>query len=313
MSKSLSRAAQKMRAAIRRGDLWAQLRLWRDKYVPLFRIVNPKIRSAQLQDQAYRMLVKKYQPMVDAAPPADPNAPAKAQAVPKIIWWCWLQGVENAPEIVQTCLESVRRHLSDYDLRIITLENYAQYVEIPDYIVEKYLRGSMSANHFANVLRLELLVRYGGLWLDATVLCTGREMMDVLNESDLFVYYIFDDLNLAFASNWFISAKPDNDILRLTLELHHAYWREHRLAPHYFFFHTFFKMAALHYPEQWRALRRYVKGPTGVLLREMDAPYSQARYAEICKMTPFHKLNWKFKIEGKPGSMYDVVIRQRKY
>lgn len=306
MSKTLSKASQKV-------GLWPRICRWYWKRTPLFRIVNPKMRRRQLQDQAYRMLVKEYQPMVDAAAASDPNSPARTQDVPRIIWWCWLQGIDSAPELVQTCLESVRRHMPGYELRIITLENYTQYVEIPDYILEKYKRGSMSANHFANVLRLELLVRYGGLWIDATVLCTGREMLDVLSKSDLFVYYIFEDLDLACAANWFISAKPDNDILRLTLELHHAFWREHQLAPHYFFFHAFFRMAALHYSDQWQAVRKYSKGPTFLLQQEVEEPYSEERYAELCRMTPFHKLNWKVKIEGKPGSMYDVLIRQRKY
>ena len=29
----------------------------------------------------------------------------------KIIWFCWLQGIENAPEVVKACYRSLQRHL----------------------------------------------------------------------------------------------------------------------------------------------------------------------------------------------------------
>ena len=28
---------------------------------------------------------------------------------PKVIWWCWLQGIENAPSIVKACFNSLMR------------------------------------------------------------------------------------------------------------------------------------------------------------------------------------------------------------
>lgn len=28
---------------------------------------------------------------------------------PKVIWWCWLQGYDNAPEIVKACYNSLKK------------------------------------------------------------------------------------------------------------------------------------------------------------------------------------------------------------
>ena len=39
------------------------------------------------------------------------------QAVPKekYIWVCWMQGIENAPEIVKTCIQSIKDNITNRD------------------------------------------------------------------------------------------------------------------------------------------------------------------------------------------------------
>ncbi|MBQ6111224.1 MAG: hypothetical protein IJL01_02400, partial [Synergistaceae bacterium] len=43
----------------------------------------------------------------------------KKRSTPNIIWWMWLQGEDNAPDICKACLRSLRRWHSDK--KIITL------------------------------------------------------------------------------------------------------------------------------------------------------------------------------------------------
>lgn len=278
------------------------------------RITNDKIRWAQTWDWSYRTLKKEFQYMLDEVAPAKPESQSKADKLPKIIWWCWLQGVESAPEMVQSCLESVKKNLPDYELRIITSENWMEYVELPDYILEKYRRGIMPVQKFTNLIRLNLLLRYGGLWIDATVLCTGREMCEVLEKSDLFMYaFICGHMDVMLAENWLIAAKPDNDILRLTWDLHMEYWKKHDDVINYRFFFLFLKMAAECYPDQWRKVHKFGREAALTMIEELDEPYSEERYAELKRISSFHKLNWKRKIAGATGSFYDVLIRQRRF
>jgi len=44
----------------------------------------------------------------------------------EIIWFCWLQGLENAPEIVKTCYGSLKLHLTDRGIKVI--DNYNRCV-----------------------------------------------------------------------------------------------------------------------------------------------------------------------------------------
>lgn len=84
------------------------------------------------------------------------------------IWVCWWQGMEQAPYIVKKCIDSIKKHSGHRNVVIITQDNYSDYVQIPDYIIEKLNKGIISVTHFSDILRMNLLSVHGGLWMDAT-------------------------------------------------------------------------------------------------------------------------------------------------
>ena len=99
-------------------------------------------------------------------PDCDPNLRDR-------IWLCWWQGEENAPELVKACIKSVRQHRGEHTVTVITEENYKDYVDIPEGIVNKYRKGIISRTHFSDLLRFFLLAEYGGVWLDASMYCAS--------------------------------------------------------------------------------------------------------------------------------------------
>ena len=86
-------------------------------------------------------------------------------------------------------------NLSDRNVHILTEENYRDYVTFPPFIQQKIDSGVISKTHMSDLLRLELLIRHGGLWLDATVLCTSPEVPAYMTDCDLF---LFQDLKPGF-------------------------------------------------------------------------------------------------------------------
>ena len=50
------------------------------------------------------------------------------------IWMCWWQGLDNAPEIVKACVDSVRRNAGNREVIIITDKNVREYVSFPQCI-----------------------------------------------------------------------------------------------------------------------------------------------------------------------------------
>lgn len=93
-----------------------------------------------------------------------------------------MQGMENAPALVQKCYESLKINLKDREIILITAQNRKEYAILPDYIEEKYRKGIITHTHFSDLLRVELLCKYGGTWIDSTVYCSG-EKWDAVTEA----------------------------------------------------------------------------------------------------------------------------------
>ena len=85
-----------------------------------------------------------------------------------VTWTLWLQGIDKAPEIVKLCVHSFN-NIKGRDLIFLNEANISEYVNIPDAILDKYHSGVISATAFSEIVRLEILATYGGLWLDSTI------------------------------------------------------------------------------------------------------------------------------------------------
>lgn len=231
-----------------------------------------------------------------------------------IVWWCWLQGEENAPPVVRACLESVRRHFPGKKIIVITEKNMGDYAEFPPFIIEKYRRGIISRTHFSDLLRLELLIRHGGIWADSTVYFTGTP--DYALRRPLFVFKTNERNDPATAAqNWFISAEKNEPILTLTQNLLHEYWKHNNRAIHYFIFYFFMKMAAEQYADEWRAIPFFSDIPPHILQRELFTPYSQERFRQICRMSDIHKLSYKIDKNEvlEEGSFYQHIAGEQSH
>lgn len=114
------------------------------------------------------------------------------------VWICWWQGIDNAPELVKCCVDSVRRNidLSKAEIHIITLDNCMEYVTFSPQVIEKFNAGKISMTTLSDRLRMELLYRYGGLWIDATYYVNDRRINTVFDK-DFYTqktgYPIWDD------------------------------------------------------------------------------------------------------------------------
>lgn len=83
------------------------------------------------------------------------------------IWLCWLDGPNDMPEVVSRCIKSVCDHSSGHPVRFIDYNNIGKYVCMPERIAALRDEGALNLAHYCDVLRLMLLIEYGGLWVDA--------------------------------------------------------------------------------------------------------------------------------------------------
>lgn len=229
------------------------------------------------------------------------------------VWFCWLQGLENAPELVQKCYGALCESITDRDIVLLTGENLFDYVQMPEYIVEKWKKGIISNAHFCDLVRLELLVRYGGTWIDSTVFVSSGDIPSYMLDSDLFLFQCLKpgkDGHTARISNWFMTATSNNKLLMAVRELLYAYWKNNGKLIDYYLFHLMFDIVIDHYPEDWKKVVPFSNSVPHILLLRLFESYDEMTWNAIKQMTPIHKLSYKNSKSdrNKKGTYYDFLF-----
>lgn len=233
-----------------------------------------------------------------------------------VVWFCWLQGLENAPPIVKQCYESLMTNLPSKKIIIITAENVSEYVTFPNYILSKWKKGIITNTHFSDLLRLELLINHGGTWIDSTVYCTGNNIPKSMFESELFMFQMLKpglDGHSISISSWFITSATNNKLLITTRTLLYDYWIKNNTLIDYFLFHIFFCIACDWYPCDWVKIPKYCNSIPHVLQLELFSDYDVNRYNDIKEMSAFHKLSNKFDetLKQDENTFYEVLFKRQ--
>lgn len=231
----------------------------------------------------------------------------------KRIWVCWLQGIKAAPLIVQKCFQSLKDNLNGREIILITDENYKDYIQFPPEIQQKIDNGIIKGAHMTDLLRLELLSKYGGTWIDATVYCSSSNIPEYMLDSDLFMFQCLKpgrDGHANIISNWFITASPNNKLLFFEKELLYEYWRKNNTLIDYFIFHEFFSIIVDRFPEEWNYVIPFSNSTPHILLHKLFEKYDEKTWIAIKNQTPFHKLTYKLSDNclNTTGTFYDVLF-----
>lgn len=214
---------------------------FRQQYTKLHNKVEPKL----VKEFNY-FLANDYKPIYGTEP-TNPKDESN-----KYVWFCWLQGIDKAPDIVKACLKSQKKWIKGRTFVIITADNYSEYISLPRFIEEKYAKGIIPNALFSDLIRLELLIKYGGTWIDSTVMITGRNYPEEIFDCQLFMpQYVSKSGARRGISNWMITANKENHLLVLLREMLFEYWRRYDCVVDYYIFHLFFGIIAGKYPNEF--------------------------------------------------------------
>lgn len=239
---------------------------------------------------------------------------------PKVIWWCWLQGIEYSPSIVHACYNSLIKgewfKENGYKVNVIDAENWKDYVELPDYIVKKWEKKQIPPALFSDLLRLELLIKYGGTWIDSTVLCTGNvndNHNDNFLNADLFLFQYTKQGSIPVSiSNWFISAHSNNEVLIVLRDMLYAYWKDYDCVLDYYIFHLFFAMISKECPEQIAAMPYGQSQNSLVLLHHWGEKFEQKKWDKLTEKVCFHKLAFRVgeDVQNNKENYYNYILTE---
>jgi hypothetical protein len=232
-----------------------------------------------------------------------------------IIWIFWWQGEDSAPIIVKNCIKSIRQN-NTYKIHVLSGINYNQYVDIPDFIIQKFNEGKIGYAHFSDILRMALLFKKGGIWIDATVFCSGK-----IAESyfELPFFTCRNSKKVSYDENSFswtpfvLGSTQNSLVMKIIYETLLNYWSKNNIAISYLFLDVVFEILY----EKVRVIQLQMDSldcnneNITIMGKEMrsNLPFSPERLnGYLSSSTRFYKLSWKAKFneysEDKQMTLY---------
>ncbi|MEE6635744.1 capsular polysaccharide synthesis protein [Limosilactobacillus pontis] len=217
----------------------------------------------------------------------------KNKKMPKVIWWCWLQGEDNIPELPKICLKSIREKIPDYKVIVVSLDNLDDYIELPEIIVTKFKAGWISGAQFSDVVRLALLAKYGGIWIDSTVYCTDDRMIKTIESNDMFMYQnlMSSNSNIIRMSSWLMATKKDNPMFEEASSLLNDYYESTNYTEDYYVCHLILTLLVRKYSELWDKMDVFNNTDPHMLQLRLNDQFSLDVWNRILMRSSFHKLN----------------------
>ncbi len=218
------------------------------------------------------------------------------------IWTMWWQGEQNAPVLVKKCINSMREKSAGRKVIVITEENYLQYIELPDYILEKVKKRIITITHLSDLIRMELIYRYGGIWIDSTIFI-NYEIPSEIYELDFYTIkrkynpaYMSRNVSKARWSSYLIGGKKGCRICSLIKILLHSYWKQESTIIAYFLVDYFLDEVISRDREARKLLDAvpYYENDIFFMNRIMNKTADREIRDEVEKQIGiFNKLSWK--------------------
>lgn len=280
-------------------------------YFPLKFLTNIPILKANNEWRLYYKYSRKYKKVLQTC---DLNREDFCQErSPKSfkIWTLWLQGENQAPPLVKKCFAQMRIIYGEEQLVVLDEQTISQYVNLPNFILEKYHKGNISNAHYSDIIRTFLLCSYGGIWIDATCYLTDKLPEEIFN-SKLCVFKTPQCYPGAIkASSWFILSEKNSVTMQLVKALLVAYWKNNNHIEDYLLFHIFFSIAVDYTKAsrlEWSNMPYYNNDNTHIMKRELLTKYDKERYENLCRISSIHKLSWKIH-NTSANTLYSFICK----
>lgn len=226
------------------------------------------------------------------------DVPKQDENYKDCIWICWWQGLENAPEIVKRCAASIQKHAGSHKVIMITEENYREFISFPTWIEEKYRKGIITKTHLSDLLRISLLARYGGVWLDSTFFCTGdlepcfAAPIWSIKRPD----YRHVSVSCGAFANYSLGCKSEyRKVFAIVREYLYAYWKRYDFMIDYLCLDYLIVLARKQNTYVDQAFHEIVPNNKNCdeLLKVLGTAYNSGEWARLKENTTMFKLTWK--------------------
>lgn len=229
------------------------------------------------------------------------NEKVRTVALPRTVWIYWRDGETGAPPLVRRCIASWRKMNPGWEVQVLDATTLGDHADV------SWMPPGTRIQLLADMLRIELLALHGGVWADATCLCTIPldDWLPARMEAGFFAFARPGPDRLL--SNWFIASEPGGALISGWRQLARAYWCGSLRSNHYgpnqrvdqFISHYLFEWAVLASPtlrRLWAHVPSLPAGPPHRVQEVLKNPrlnLMQARLVLTSPEVPVHKLDWR--------------------
>lgn len=158
------------------------------------------------------------------------------------IWVCWFQGFEKMPKLVKECYKNLHEMVDSEvgEIILITEDNFSNYVKIAPSILKKIKDRKMSYTNLSDLLRVNLLAIYGGMWIDATVYVTcpiDRELLErpFYSQKTINDFYVKRYVTKSRWASWMMISSVDEELFKFVAFVMNDYYLKHETLIDYYF------------------------------------------------------------------------------
>jgi hypothetical protein len=215
--------------------------------------------------------------------------------IPPQIWVCWWDGIGMMPPIVKACYNSLLENAGDFKITVIDKDNFKDFITVPDHILERIKDKTMTITHFSDIIRMSLLAKYGGIWLDSTILVTGKIKITTIP---------FFTIKREFGGEYVpkrrwtgncIGGKKDNPLFQFVCKFLFEYWREYSDMIDYFLYDYSIATAYHSVPIIRDIIDNAPLNPQNfyIIQDNLSREHTPEFFESLTKNTVLHKLTWK--------------------
>lgn len=226
----------------------------------------------------------------------------KKEAITKVndknIWMFWYSEEKKMPPIVSLCISSIRKHANGASVHLLTMESIKDYIEIPDYISEKYRNGKMALAVLTDYLRVSLISQYGGLWLDATIF-VSQDIPESIFETPFYTLHTPYEKSIFVSKNkihcYVLAGSRNSEIFNYIKNAFETYWQNHDFMLDYYLL-DYIIMYGYYNNADIKALIDQLKyTPTSLydIIHNINKTYTAIDLIKIENDNIFSKLNWR--------------------
>jgi hypothetical protein len=128
--------------------------------------------------------------------------------IPKVIWTYWDD--PKIPPLVQKCQENWKRYAPEYQIHLLNKDTLKNWSNPPEHFYK------LDKHRQSDWLRLDLLNRHGGIWMDASIILT-EPISNWVPTSGAFMFHqdgMTSNKKSPVFESWFMAFSPGHPFVR---------------------------------------------------------------------------------------------------